>query len=184
MFDLKNLRAFATGNISESAFRAEGTEADAYDFENDEVFMQECMNACLGTMLSMEILGESADAMDEATKDAFITVHNYLVGQGVISEAATVNLNNPKVTFVKMSRKAQMNRLTSIITLKMARKAGSPNFKKYKIGMKIKKENMAKMKEKYGKQAEKLAQKLMRSMSKRGKVAAVVDNAKAKAGKK
>ena len=185
MFDiLKDMRAFANRELSESAFKAETMANSGYDFENDEEFMQECVSACLGTFLSMEILGEAADAMDEATKDAFIKVQDYLVGQGVITEAATVNINNPKVNFVKLSRKAQLSRLTSIITLKMARKAGSPNFKKYKIGMRIKKENMNAMREKYGKQAEKLAQKVMRSRSKRGKVAAVVDNAKSKAGTK
>ena len=181
MFDiLKDMRAFANRELSESAFKAETMADSGYDFENDEEFMQECMSACLGTMLSMEILGESADELDEATKEAFIKVNDYLIGQGVITEAATVNLNNPKVNFVKLSRKAQLSRLTSIITLKMARKAGMKQYTKYKIAVKMKRANMEEMRKRFGDKAERLAKKVYEQTKRNAKAQSVVASKKKK----
>lgn len=171
---LKNLRAFANGEINESALQVD--DNSGYDFENDEEFMQECMSACLGQMIQMELMDENADQLDEDVKDAFIKVHDYFVGQGLITEAS-ISLNNPKVTVMKLSRQAQIKRLTSIIALKMARKDKIKAFSKYKLGQKIKKENMAIILNRYESRASRLAAKLVKNM-KRGKPAAVVESKK------
>lgn len=177
---LSNLRAFAQGSMTESALR-ENTGVDPeYDFENDQEFMQECMETCLPTMMQMMIMDESFEALDEATKDAFIKVSDYMVGQGLISEAATVSLTNPKINVVRLNKQAQINRLTAIITLKMARKAKSKNYTKYKMGQKIKKTNMEEMTKKYGAKAERLAKKLYQQMKKNPKAAAVAEEKKNK----
>lgn len=173
---LKNLRAFANGQINESALQVEDTEG--YDFENDEEFIQECMTACLPQMIQMELMDESANELDEDVKEAFLKVRDYFVGQGLMSEAA-MSINNPKVTFVRMSRQAQIKRLTSIISLKMARKDKIKAFSKYKLGQKIKKENMAIILQRYSSRAERIARKLVNSM-KHGKPAAVVESKKKK----
>ena len=85
-----------------------------------------------------------------------------------------MNINNPKVTFVKMSKKAQIERLKTIISLKMARKANDPKYRKYKVGAKIKKSNLLDIKTKYGTKAEKLAVKLWRQNQKNRKSNSVV----------
>lgn len=176
---MENLRAFAQGIVDESAIKAQ-EDTDGYDFENDEEFIQECMNACLPLMVQNALMEDTGDAMDENTREAFQTVAEYFAGQGLISESAVPRITNQKINVVHLSKMAQLKRLTSIITLKMARKDNNVNFKKYKMGCKIKKDNMSKMKDKYGSKAEKLAKKLMARMSKHGKVAAVIDSKKNK----
>ena len=173
---LKNLRAFANGQINESALHVEDT--DGYDFENDEEFIQECMTACLPQMIQMELMDESADELDEDVKEAFLKVRDYFVGQGLMSEAA-ISINNPKVNYVRLNKQAQMKRLTSIISLKMARKDKIKAFSKYKLGQKIKKENMAIILQRYSNKAERIARKLMNNM-KHGKPSAVVESKKKK----
>jgi len=186
---LKNLRAFARGQINESELEFDpdiDDDDDELDLENDDEFVSEVLEECIGVMLSMAVLGETAGNIDEATQEAFEKVTQYLAAQGVISEsaAATITTKNPKVSFVRLSLKDQLARLKSMIVLKLARKADSKFFKKYKIGQKIKKENMAKMQEKYGGLADRLSKRLFRALRKRGKVAAIVDDSKEKHGLK
>ena len=117
------------------------------------------------------------DTLDEDTRNAFIRVQNYLVENGIMSEA-TVSINNPKVTFVRLNKEARKRRLTSIISLKMARKNKAKEYQKYKLGTKIKKENFAKIMQRYGAKAERLATKLIQQ-ARKGKVGAVVEKTKA-----
>ena len=126
-------------------------------------------------MIQGMILGETADELDESVKNAVLTLQDYFVGQGMISEAATVSISNPKINIVRMNKQAQIKRLTSIITLKMGRKANHKAYKKYKLGQKIKKTNMEELRKLYGAKAERLAKKLWARTKKSGKVAAVVD---------
>ena len=176
---ISSLRDYANGTINENTLRDSINPDEGYDFENDEVFMQECMGACLPTILQMELMDEdAAEAMDEDVKDAFLKVQTYLVENGIMDEASTIPITNPKITVVHMGKEAQKKRLTSIIALKMARKENSKNYKKYKLGQKIKKENFGAIISKYGSKAERLAKKLI-SKSKKGKVGAVVEQKKA-----
>lgn len=188
MYELKNLRDFARGTINETELRRNlTTDADIEEYENDEAFMQECTDLCMPTMIQMmmnESMEDIFESMDEATAQAYITVQNYLIGQGIISEAASVHINNPKLNVVHLNKQAQIKRLTTIITLKMARKAGHKSYKKYKMGQKIKKVNMEEMRKLYGAKAERLAKKLWAKTRKSSKVAAVVDSKKPAKGKK
>lgn len=151
------------------------------DLEEDKEFVQECVSACLPTFIQMELM-ENADQLDEDVKTAFLKVQDYMVGQGYINEA-TVNLNNPKVTVVKLSKQSQIARLKTIIALKMARKVNDPKYKKYKIGAKIKKENLANILQKYGSKAEKMAKKLYDQNKKNHKMNSVVKEVKGKSKK-
>lgn len=182
---LNMMRDYASGKINESALRNRINEGEtsAYDFENDEIFMQECADACVPLIIEDMLMDESAlDELDEDVREAFTRVRGYLVENGIMSEA-TVSLNNPKVSIVRMSKQARKHRLTSIIALKMARKENSNAYKKYKLGQKIKKENFATIIQKYGSKAERLADKLLRK-TKNGKVGAVVEAKKAERKKK
>ena len=167
---LKALKAFS-GKIDEAA------EVDVSEFENDPKFMSECMADCLPIILQAQIMDESFANLDEATKDAFLKVQDYFVGQGLIDEATVPHIN-PKLNVVHMNKQAQINRLTSIITLKIARKQGSKNYTKYKMGMRIKKENMAEMKAHYGAKASILARKLYAKLQRNAKTASVVSEKK------
>lgn len=178
---LKKLRAFGKGTLSESALAAAASSDDGYDFENDPEFMQECAAIAVPMYLQVALF-EGAETMDEATQNAFIQVQDYLVARGIMSEAATVRISNPKVNVVHLNKQAQIKRLTTIITLKMARKSKSKNYTKYKLGQKIKMTNMEEMRKKFGAKAERLAKKVWQQTQKDNKVAAVVD--KAKSGKK
>lgn len=181
---IRNLREYATGKINESTLVDNMNPNSGYDFESDEEFVNECMGACLPTILQMEMMDEDAvAAMDEDVVDAFLKVQNYLIENGMMDEAAAIPINNPKITVVRMGRDAQKRRLTSIISLKMARKDNSKHYKKYKIGQRIKKENFAQIMSKYGAKAERLATKLIQK-ARKGKVGAVVDQKKAAAKKK
>lgn len=181
---LNSLREFARGNITQEelneAYMTDRRDYEALDtvaYEDDPEFVKECNEACLPTFLMMELMENAydidLDVMDEEVSDAFMKVHDYMVGQGLISEA-TMNINNPKVTFVKLSKKAQIQRLTTIIALKMARKNNDPKYRKYKIGSKIRKECRQSILDKYGSKASKLSVKLWRQNQKNRKSNAVV----------
>ena len=137
------------------------------------------MAACLPSILQYEMMSESFDQLDESVREAFITVSDYLQGQGYLpmSEATTVTLNQ-KTNVVHMGKNAMIQRLKSIVTLKMARKAGDRKFTKYKMGCKIKKDNMTEMKKKYGDKAERIAKKLYAQTQKNHKVSGAVSQKK------
>lgn len=185
---LKAFRDFGTGVIDESTMRSSlTTDDDIAEYEEDEQFMQECTGLCMQTMIQMmmdEACGDLYEQLDEATKEAFVTVQNYLVGQGMLSEAATVSIGNPKLNVVRLNKQAQINRLTTILTLKMGRKANHKSYKKYKLGQKIKKDNMEQLRKIYGAKAERLAKKLWAKTRNNHKVAAVVQDKKPAAAKK
>lgn len=183
---IESLRQFANGTINESQladaymtdreqYEALGTVA--YDYESDDKFMEECNEACLPTFVMMDLMenayGIDMDVMDEEVSDAFMKVHDYMVGQGYLSEAS-VNINNPKVTFVKMSKQAQIERLTTIISLKMARHNKDPKYKKFKVASILKRKSRDDIKSKYGARARKIATKLWQQNKKNKKQNAVV----------
>lgn len=185
---LQSLREFARGEITQDQFneaymtdRKDYEALDTVAYEDDPEFVKECNEACLPTFLMMELMENAydidLDVMDEEVSDAFMKVHDYMVGQGLISEAS-INLNNPKITFVKLSKKAQIERLKTIISLKMARKNNDPKYKKYKISAKLKKTCLGDIKNKYGQKAEKLAIKLWRQNQKNRKLNSVVTDKK------
>lgn len=175
---LKNLRAFAQGTLSESALGE--INKDIPDFEDDEEFIQECMNDVAPILMQMMVLEETADQMDEATQAAFIKVQDYMINNGIITEAASVRITNPKINVVHLNKQAQINRLTTILTLKMARKAKSKNYTKYKLGQKIKKTNMEEMRKKFGNKAAQLSKKLWTRMQRDSKVKSAVKDVKKK----
>ena len=187
---LNSLREFARGNITQEelneAYMTDRRDYEALDtvaYEDDPEFVKECNEACLPTFLMMELMENAydidLDVMDEEVSDAFMKVHDYMVGQGLISEA-TMNINNPKVTFVKLSKKAQIQRLKTIITLKMARKNNDPKYKKYKIASLMKRRMRDDMNSKYGSRSEKLAIKLWNQNKKNRKSNSIVADKKAK----
>lgn len=177
---LQNLRDFADGKINEAALRDTINNDGIYDFEEDDEFIEECTRACLPTLVQMMIMDESADMLDEDVRDAFIKVNDYFVQQGIISEAASVSLSNPKVTVVRMGKDAQVNRLTTIVALKMARKDNTKSYKKYKFGQKIKKTNLADILNRYGDKARRIALKLYEQNKRSGKVKSITDSKKKK----
>lgn len=181
MSKLSSLRDFAKGKINESMLN-DDMQDKGFDFENDEAFIQECMTDCIGLIMQTELMDESVfDTLDEDTQEAFMKVMNYMANNGMIDEAA-VSLNNPKISVVRMSKQAQMKRLTSIIALKMARKTNMKQYKKYKLGQKIKKENFNAIMQRFGDKAGRLAKKLV-MQAKKGKVGAVIDAKKAERSK-
>ena len=181
---------FGKGLINEGALRTQVSEAmaddDTEEFEQDEVFMQECAEDCLPYIVQAMLLGESVGELvgdgskiDAKVNEACDTLRTYFIGQGLLSEAAAPNPNNKKITYVRFNREARIAQLKAIITLKMARKKNHPAYKKFKIGQMIRKKNYAILVAAFGKKAEKLARKLWQKMAKSPKTAAVIAEKKA-----
>lgn len=183
MSSLKDLKAFAIGELDESALSTDSSNID--DILADKEFMTECTTLAMPLILQSEVMGESARALEEAAEGAYIQLENYLIGQGMINEAsAPSTIKNSKINIMHLNKQAQLNRLKKIMVLKLARRANSNKYKKYKIGQKIKKENMADMIKTYGNKAEKLAKTIWKNSQKHGKVNAVVSKQKTAAKKK
>ena len=171
---------FDTDLLMENAFesRVAGND-DISAYESDKDFMDECYNDCLPTMAQMMITEDNGDAMDEAVVNATARIKSYLVGQGMLSEAAGVpTITNKKINVVHLSKDAQIRRLKTIIILKMGRKANSKAYRKYKMGQKIKKENRQVMENLYGAKAEMLAKKMYMKLQHSKKPVAVVEEEK------
>jgi hypothetical protein len=177
---LQNLRGYMNGSVNESALQnvAKYGDDDITEYEEDEQFMQECTAACMPTILQMMLMDESAESLDEAVATAFINAQDYLIGQGLMDEAAAVRITNPKINVVHLNKQAQIKRLTTIITLKMGRKADHKAYKKYKLGQKIKKVNLEELRRIYGQKAARLAKKLWTKNQKSAKLNAVVEKSK------
>lgn len=180
MGKLGDFRKFMDGAISESTLVTNIADDDISEYENDTAFMQEAADACMPTLIQMMLMDETADTLDEAVIGVYLDAQNYLIGQGIISESAAVHISNPKLNVVHLNKTAQINRLTTIITLKMGRKADHKAYKKYKLGQKIKKENLMELRKIYGAKAARLAKKLYAQMQKSAKLSAVVDKNKKK----
>ena len=155
-------------------------DEDLMEYEMDEDFMQECTAAIMPSLIQTMMMESvvDLDTLDENVKNAYVTLQNYFVQQGLISEAATVSISNPKINVVRLNKTAQIKRLTTIITLKMGRKNNHKAYKKYKLGQKIKKTNMEELRKIYGAKAERLAKKLWLKTRKNSKVATVVSSNK------
>ena len=170
-----SLRGLSEGTVDASAVQENFvTDADIAEFENDQQFMDECYRAALPLIIEDMLLGETADTLDENVKEAVMRIQNYLVQQGVMTEAATIRITNPKVNVVHLSKQAQIRRLKTIITLKMGRKAKHRAYKKYKLGQKIKMTNRGILDQAFGAKAERLAKKMWQKIYKNKKTAAVV----------
>ena len=155
-------------------------DEDLAEYEMDEDFMQECTQALMPSLIQ-EMMLESVidpDSLDENVKNAYFTLQNYFVQQGLISEAATISISNPKINVVRLNKAAQIKRLKTIITLKMGRKANHKAYKKYKLGQKIKMVNREELDRVFGAKAERLAKKLWLKTKKNAKVATVVETNK------
>ena len=173
------IRDFARGKIGASDLRATLNESalDDDEFLTDEEFIQECTALIQGMIIQGEMLDEAADVMDEMVNEAAAELGGYMVGQGIINEAS-ININNPRVNYVRLNRQAQINRLEKIITLKMGRKAKHPAFKKYKLAMALKKKNMAEMHKLYGVRANRLAKQMYAKIAKNKKIGATITDKK------
>lgn len=173
------LRKLAKGSISTSDARRainENTEPTLAELEQDEDILMECTDIGLGFVLQSEMFGEEDDrAIDECGSE----LRDYLVGQGVINES-TISINNPRMNYVRLNKQAQINRLRKIIIIKLGRKNKRPAFKKYRIGIMLKKTNMEILEKEFGKRAESLAKKVWQNTAKKGKVKATIEDKKSK----
>ena len=177
---LDALRDYAAGRIDESAYlsRTNGDPwggGDEYlgELEEDAEFMSECYDAALPLVLESMVLGDLPEDLDESVRDAIFTLQGYLIENGMLTEATASDLKNKRVSVVKMSIQAQINRLSTIICIKMGRKKKTKEYKKYKFALKIKKTNLAKMKSMFGwkdGRARKMAVKIWRVLYKNKKV--------------
>ncbi len=183
--DMSTLRGLAKGTISTSDARRamnENYQPTAAEIAEDNEIIQECTDLGMGIILQGELL-DGGDQYDAAVNESCVELRDYLVGQGVINESS-ISITNPKMNYVRLNKQAQINRLKRIITLKLARKASRPAFKKYKIGMAMKRSNMDIMDKEFGQRAERLAKQAWQELSKKGKVKAKIEEKRPAAKKK
>ena len=167
--DMDKIRSFARGDISANELRAYLNDDDNIPELEDEEFLQECSNIAMGLIIQGEMLDESGDIFDSTINETYSELHNYLVGQGIMNEAS-ISITNPKINYVRLNKQAQIARLTKIVTLKLARKANSPFFKKYKIAMAMKKKNMGEMDKLFGARASRIDKQIWLKTARNGKV--------------
>lgn len=179
MGSFDSLRKLAQGTISTADARRainENVEPTAAELKQDEELLLECTELGLGFVLQSEMFDEDDDrAIDECGAE----LRDYLVGQGVINESS-ISINNPRMNYVRLNKQAQINRLRKIIIIKLGRKNKRPAFKKYRIGVLLKRTNMQILEKEFGKRAESLAKKVWMNTAKKGKVKATIEDKKAK----
>lgn len=176
--DLSLMRQYVSGQLDETTVSMLADANNAFDLTDEEVedVMREGAELGMPLILQAEIMGDECDAMTEATITAFNELSSYFVGQGIMESAIPTN---PKINVVRLNKAAIMKKLKTMYTLLLARRAGSKEFKKYKLACGIKKANREIMDRKYGARAEKMA-KQHYNATKGGKVQATVAKAKAK----
>lgn len=177
MNNLQRLRAFVDGAIDESAL-TEVQDANVPFSLEDEEIIEECADITARLYIQSELFGETADEINAAVNETYARLENYLKGQGLISEATISVGKNQSATI--LSKQAQINRLTKIFTLKLARRANSKDYKKFKIGAQLKKIHMAKMMKQFGKKAELMAKKAWKKVGSNSKVNATIHGNKKK----
>ena len=188
-YSIDDLRRYAAGQIDESALLSTdaASQNEAFDLDSEEIdeaaLLAECAHSLAPMFLQAEILGEAAiEALEEAVCDGYAQLENYLSNQGL--DEATAPHVNPKLNVVHLNKQALMNRYRAKMILALARRANSPEFKKYKMACAMKKDNFKKMAAKYGSQADRLTKQYFAKMKRSGKVAAVVEAKKPEIAKK
>lgn len=177
--DLTLMRQYVNNSLDENAVDALKDASRGFDLGDEELeseVMQECAEMGLSLILQSEILGESCEALEEATVDTYKRLAGYFVGQGYLSEAAAIP-TNPKINVVRLNKQATLKRLQTMYVLALGRRAGDKAFKKYKVACKMKKQYKGDLFKKYGAKAERMAKKHYQA-TKGGKVKAAVSSAK------
>lgn len=171
MKNLNTLRAFARGEIDESAFSDIQGSEEPFELDDPE-FLEECVTIAAPIYIQCELISESAEEINAAVNETYTRLKNYMVGQGLISEATIAVDKNTNV--MHFSKQAQINRLEKIITLKLARKDNAKEYKKFKIGAQIKKKNMLAMVKRYGNKAKAYAKKAWMKLQRNPKVTTTI----------
>jgi hypothetical protein len=158
------------------------TDVDPDDYEptEDELeIITETTKQMMPYIIADEIMQEAYNRcnVDSSYDDAMFELQDHLKEVNLLSES--FSMNNPKKNYVKLNKKALIERLRSIIILKMARKKKMKEYKKYKIGQKLRKTNFAKMELVLGNKAGMLAKKIMMS-KKKNRIPVIIQKATAK----
>lgn len=169
----KSMREFARGMIDENVYQSQTEAENAFELTDEE--MNEAVRIAMPMYVQSKMLED--ESIDECVSETYARLMNYLEGQGIITEAS-ISISNPKINVVHLNKDAQIKRLSKIFTLKMARKANSKYYKKYKLGIQIKKTNMDAMVRQFGQKADRMAKQAWQQLSRQPKVNAVISDKK------
>lgn len=192
---IKSLRGFADGSIDESALAGAVNQESGEDWTLNEKFMQECMSACLPVMTAMAIdedisgdpfdLSDDDDETGEYLVEAYVTLQNYLLGQGLLDEAAIAvpRNGNPaklKKSIMMLDKKARFNWFVSMISMRLAKAKNDSLFKKYSMVCKARRNYKENLLKKYKSQALPVAKRLYKDFLKKAKTQSTTKEARAK----
>jgi hypothetical protein len=173
MFNLKAMKALANGAPINEAIENMGME----DLDSSDLILIDETLAEVGATLFFDDLQlDYLESIEKPFLEAMNELSEYMVANGLLNENFVVT--NPKKNIVRLNKFAIMNRLEKIFTLKLARKAKDKNFKKYKIGTKLKRSSMKLMHAKYGNKAKMMAKKAFIASKKKTRIVAVADKVK------
>lgn len=162
--------------LNESAFN-KSTDPDVFS-EADEQLMNETLAEAMPFLIADDIIMEAYDKGEVIFQESMTELQSYLKSNGLLSES--FSMSNPKKNYVRLNRMAILERLRSILIIKLARKNNDKNYKKYKIGTKIKRNSFREMEKRWGAKATPMAKKIYQNKARKNKIVTVIDNSKAK----
>ena len=146
--------------------------------EADEQRMNETLAEVMPFLIADDIILEAYEKGETVFQEAMTELQSYLKSNGLLSESFA--MSNPKKNYVRLNKMAIIERLRSILIIKLARKNNDKNYKKYKIGTKIKRNAFKAMDTRWGAKAGPMAKKIFQNKSKKNRIITVVDSAKKK----
>lgn len=171
---LRNFISGETDNLNEAFDNPETMELSA----EDEQLIDETLREVMPILIADDIMLEAMESSEAIYNETMGTLESYLRSQDLLSES--FSMSNPKKNYVRLNKFAIIERLRSILILKLARKNKDKNFKKYKIGTKIKRSSFKNMETRYGAKAGMMAKKIYAKKNGRNRIVTVIQDSKAK----
>lgn len=177
------LRSFVDGKTTKSQLlesveaEIQETDDDVILTDEDEELIQETLSEVMPYLIADEIMSEAYEKGELVFHESMTELEGFLKTNGLLDES--FSMKNPKKNFVRLNKKAILERLRSILIIKLARKNKDKNYKKYKIGTKIKRNSFKAMEDRWGAKATPMAKKAFAAKSKKSRISTVVDAAKA-----
>ncbi len=138
MLTLEQMRKLSSGQSSPQDILDENVALTAADEAMIDQILSENAEMMVGMQVAINTL-DSAGAED-AINEAFHGLVGAFRDCGVINESITINTRKPKQNHVILTKDSQLKRLRMLFALNLSRNAKDRNFKRFKIGTKIRKE--------------------------------------------
>lgn len=161
----RTLLDLASGKIS----LAEAAERRQQNEIWDEEEFNETFSEIAPFAVAIMMTEAAQETMINDLNEAMSECQDYLKGQGMMNENFILP-TNPRQNIMRLNRVSAIERLTRVFIISNARKAKSVHFKRYKIGMAMKKSSMAEMDKLYRSKSGRQALQAWNNLQKHGKL--------------